>query len=87
MAVDMSRRTLPPLPGLPAPPPPDERPVTVDFLLPTGLVVSMECSRTASLMALKEQLYNTAKDYPLFSLLKDQGFYNFMGECCASVPG
>ena len=72
--ASMAGRALPPLPS-------DEPPlVSVDFLLPTGVIVPMECSPRATLCDIKEELYKEAKDYPLYSLLKDQGFYNFVGE-------
>ena len=72
----MSGRALPPIPGSDL-----DRPMTsVDFLLPTGIMVAMACTPRSTLREVKEQLYQEARKYPLFSLLKDQGFYNFMGE-------
>lgn len=70
----MSGRALPPLPG--------EKPSTVpvDFFLPTGIVVNMSVNTTATLAKLKEDLFREAKSYPLFKLLKDQSFYNFLGK-------
>ena len=64
----MQGRALPPVPG-------DE----VDFLLPTGLMVTLKANSSSSLRHLKDQLYQEAKKLPLFSQLKDQGFYNFLG--------
>ena len=76
----MSGRALPPIPGSDL-----DRPMTsVDFLLPTGIMVAMACTPRSTLREVKEQLYQEARKYPLFSLLKDQGFYNFMGECRVS---
>ena len=73
----MSGRALPPIPGSDR-----DRPMTsVDFLLPTGIMVPMACTPHSTLREVKEQLYQEARKYPLFSLLKDQGFYNFLGEC------
>lgn len=73
----MSGRALPPIPGSDR-----DLPMTsVDFLLPTGIMVPMACTPRSTLREVKEQLYQEAKKYPLFSLLKDQGFYNFLGEC------
>ena len=70
----MLGRPLPLLPG-------EEPPLTpVDFLLPTGVIVPMPCSPRWTLREVKDELYNAAKKYPLYSLLKDQGFYNFLGE-------
>ena len=55
----------------------------VDFLLPTGLMITLtSVTPASSLRQLKDRVYQEAKKYPLFSLLKDQGFYNFLGKCC-----
>ena len=51
----------------------------MDFLLPTGLMVTLGATPSTSLRELKDRLYQEAKQYPLFSMLKDQGFYNFLG--------
>lgn len=67
--------------GRPLPSVPGEE---VDFLLPTGLMVTLKASATSTLRQLKDQLYQEAKQYPLFSFLKDQGFYNFLGKFNAS---
>ena len=71
--VAMMNRALPPLPGMEPPK------VSVDFLMPTGIIITMQCSPLATLSELKELLYTEAKTYPLFSSLRDQGFYNFLG--------
>ncbi len=72
--ASMVGRALPPLPG--------EEPavMSVDFLLPTGVIIPMLCRPRATLGQIKDDLYREANNYPLFSLLKDQGFYNFMGK-------
>lgn len=75
MLVEIERkmipgRALPPVPG-----------GEVDFLLPTGLMVTLKASPSSSLRQLKDRLYQEARQYPLFSMLKDQGFYNFLGRC------
>ena len=89
----MVGRALPPLPGQGAPtfpgqsaPPtfpgqsaPTSKLPNVDFFLPTGVMVSLQVSPTSSLIEIKDQLFRAAKKYPLFTLLKDQGFYNFLG--------
>ena len=60
----------------------------VDFLLPTGLMITLtSVTPASSLRQLKDRVYQEAKQYPLFSLLKDQGFYNFLGKCCISTCG
>ena len=74
----MQGRALPPLPG--------ERvelsgePTPVDFFLPTGIMIFMKVNPQATLREIKETLYKEARNYPLFSLLKNEGFYNFLGE-------
>ena len=72
----MHGRALPPLPGdsgeaLPFTP--------IDFLMPTGVVIPMQVNPRATLGNIKEDLNREAKKYALFALLKDQGFYNFLG--------
>lgn len=52
----------------------------VDFLLPTGLMMTLNATPTTSLRQLKDRLFQEAKQYPLFSMLKDQGFYNLLGQ-------
>lgn len=70
----MYGRALPPLPG--------EKPTiqSVDFFLPTGIMVNMKVNTSSTLAQLKEDLFKEAKAYPLFKLLKDQSFYNFLGK-------
>ena len=71
----MNKRALPPVPG--------QRPGSnsnVDFFLPTGIMVSFPVNPKSSLREIKDQLFKEARKYPLFSLLKDQGFYNFLGQ-------
>lgn len=70
----MYGRALPPLPG--------EKPSvqSVDFFLPTGIMVTMTVDSSATLRQLKEDLFREARTYPLFKLLKDQSFYNFLGK-------
>jgi hypothetical protein len=52
----------------------------VDLLLPTGMMVTLSATPSTTLRQLKDRLYQEAKQHPLFSLLKDQGFYNFLGK-------
>lgn len=72
----MVGRALPPLPGQR---PSSQHQMNVDFFLPTGIMVSFPVNPKSSLREIKDQLFNQARKYPLFSLLKDQGFYNFLG--------
>ena len=59
--------------GRPLPPHP------YDFLLPTGVIVQVGCSSTDTLSDIKKNLFSEAKRYPLFSLLRDQAWYNLQG--------
>ena len=52
----------------------------VDFFLPTGIMIVLPINPMCTLMEIKEHLYKEARKYPLFTLLKDQGFYNFLGQ-------
>ena len=79
MSNKMQDRALPPIPG--------QRPISqpqqqlnVDFFLPNGILVSTPINPRATLREIKDQLYREARKMPLFSLLKDQGFYNFLGQ-------
>lgn len=76
MSAGMAGRALPPLPGQR---PSSVQQMNVDFFLPTGIMVSFPVSPKCTLREIKVQLFNEARKYPLFSLLKDQGFYNFLG--------
>ena len=72
--------------GRALPPVPVERvemsggPIPVDFFLPTGIMICLKINPQATLREIKEMLYKEARNYPLFSLLKNEGFYNFLGE-------
>ena len=68
---------LPPIPGRA----PRHQPQNsnVDFFLPTGIVVTVAINPSASSREMKDIVFKEAKMFPLFSSLKDQGFYNFVG--------
>jgi len=69
MAFTLSRMA-----GRPLPPQP------VDFLLPTGIIVSLQCHQSETLSDVKKRLwFETKKNHPLFSLLRDAAWYNFLG--------
>ena len=75
-------RPLPQIPpaGVPDPQPAPTVPTeNIDILLPTGLIIAMVAPKSISLQALKTQAFKEARSYPLFNLLKDAAFYNFMG--------
>lgn len=72
----MVGRALPPTPGQR---PSSVQQMNVDFFLPTGIMMSFPVNPKSALREIKDQLYREARKYPLFSLLKDRGFYNFLG--------
>lgn len=74
----LSRRALPPLPGEPVEV--SEEPMAVDFFLPTGIMIPLTVNPLLTLREIKELLYKEARNYPLFSLLKNESFYNFLGK-------
>ena len=80
----MERRPLPPIPGRrPNPSSTQQGPgeqKTVDFFLPTGIIITLPINPGSNLREIKTLLFREARKYPLFSLLKDHGFYNFLGE-------
>jgi len=53
--------------------------IDVDFLLPTGILVCLQCQRDATLESLKSSLWKEAKKYPLFYCLSDPSSYIFIG--------
>jgi len=53
--------------------------IDVDFLLPTGILVCLQCQRDATLESLKSNLWKEAKRYPLFYCLSDPSSYIFIG--------
>ena len=52
--------------------------LTVDCFLPTGVLVPLQCSVTASLAEIKTALFKEAQNYPLFSRLEQESNYCFM---------
>lgn len=80
----MQNRALPPLPGEPVPVEQPGEDINIDFFLPTGLLIPLQVNLQFTLREVKEALYKEAKNYPLFFLLKNEGFYNFLGglPCC-----
>ena len=67
-----NRRGLPPVPG-------QEELLNVDFLLPTGMLITLSCHKMSTLADIKAAVWQEARGLPLFDLLKDQGFYSFLG--------
>ncbi|ESO91490.1 hypothetical protein LOTGIDRAFT_205708 [Lottia gigantea] len=52
--------------------------VLVDCLLPTGVIVPIQCNRDVTLERAKFELWSEAKKYPLFSKLLDPDSYIFV---------
>ncbi|OQR66852.1 hypothetical protein BIW11_13889, partial [Tropilaelaps mercedesae] len=52
--------------------------ITVDCLLPTGIIVPLGCVREATLAQVKASLFKKARHYPLFRLLRNPEYYNFV---------
>lgn len=78
----MVGRALPPLPGRRpnASSQKEQTEANVDFFLPTGIMVTMPINPSSNLREIKSLLFREARKYPLFSHLKDHGFYNFLGK-------
>ena len=53
--------------------------VNVDFLMPTGLLIPLRCTRDATLERVKADLWNEAKKQPLFHKLLEPTYYIFVG--------
>ncbi|KAK6177652.1 hypothetical protein SNE40_015711 [Patella caerulea] len=52
--------------------------VLVDCLLPTGIIVPIQCNRDVTLERIKGELWSEAKKYPLYSKLLDPDSYIFV---------
>ncbi|CAH1772431.1 unnamed protein product [Owenia fusiformis] len=57
--------------------------VILDCLLPTGIIVQLKEFKDATLSQVKQNLWATAKEYPLHKRLKDRNNYVFM--CISSL--
>ena len=44
--------------------------VSVDFLLPTGILIPLACRGAQKLEDIKETLWQKAREFPLFGLLR-----------------
>ena len=49
--------------------------IDVDFLLPTGILITLSCRGNQTVSDVKEKLWSEAKKYPLFSVLREHGWY------------
>lgn len=49
--------------------------VIVDFLLPTGILVTFECKGSQTITEIKKKLWESAKTFPLFNQLRQVGWY------------
>jgi hypothetical protein len=52
--------------------------ISLDCLLPNGVIVPVDSYRESQLEQIKSDLWKTAKDYPLFHVLQDVNSYIFV---------
>jgi phosphatidylinositol-4,5-bisphosphate 3-kinase len=52
--------------------------VEVDFLLPNGIIININCHRNETLETIKSQVWHKAANYHLYSILKDIKSYTFV---------
>ncbi|XP_064459270.1 phosphatidylinositol 4,5-bisphosphate 3-kinase catalytic subunit alpha isoform-like [Ornithodoros turicata] len=52
--------------------------VMVDCLLPTGVIIQLNCARDATLESIKDDLWDKAQRYPLYRRLGDPSSYIFV---------
>ncbi|XP_070560481.1 phosphatidylinositol 4,5-bisphosphate 3-kinase catalytic subunit alpha isoform-like [Ptychodera flava] len=52
--------------------------IVVDCLLPTGILITLECLREATLATIKSHLFMEAKKHPLARLLQEESAYIFV---------
>ena len=53
--------------------------LTIDCLLPSGILIPLRCNPKLSLETIKSQVFDEARKYPLFNLLQDKSCYVFVG--------
>lgn len=63
----------------PLPVPGQDDLVNVDFLLPTGMLITLACHKMSTLAEIKAAVWFEARNLPLFDVIKDSGFYGFLG--------
>lgn len=52
--------------------------IDVDFLLPTGILISIKCTGHHTVSKIKDDLWSEAVKYPLFHVLRQIGWYVFV---------
>lgn len=52
--------------------------IEVDFLLPTGILITFKCRGSLTVAEIKERLWKEAANYPLFNVLRQHGWYVFV---------
>uniref|UniRef100_A0A4W5PJ28 Phosphatidylinositol-4,5-bisphosphate 3-kinase catalytic subunit alpha n=1 Tax=Hucho hucho TaxID=62062 RepID=A0A4W5PJ28_9TELE len=52
--------------------------IMVDCLLPNGMILTLECTREATLISVKHELFKEARKYPLHHLLQEETSYIFV---------
>lgn len=63
----------------PLPVPGQDDVINVDFLLPTGMLITLSCRKTSTLAEIKQAVWFETRNLPLFDVIKDSGFYGFLG--------
>ena len=56
----------------------------VDFLLPSGILIPLQCNDVDTLFKIKEELWEEAKQFPLFGL-RGQEWYTLVFVNCKAV--
>ncbi len=51
-----------------------ERDIKVDFLLPSGILLQLQCKDVDSLSSIKEKVWEEAKQFPLFGLRQPEWY-------------
>ena len=61
--------------------------ITMNFLMPNGVLIPLEVSTISSLAEIKAELWEKASDLPLYGLLQEMTNYHFSTSCrCALSP-
>ena len=62
--------------------------VTINFIMPNGILIPLEVSTSAPLVEIKAELWEKASDLPLYGLLQEMTNYHFCtsGHCKLNTP-
>ncbi|KAG1679555.1 Phosphatidylinositol 4,5-bisphosphate 3-kinase catalytic subunit delta isoform [Nymphon striatum] len=56
----------------------DKDTINIDFLMPNGLLIPLQVTRDATLLEIKDELWEEARKYPLYGTLHDSQHYVFL---------